>query len=152
MASAALRTGFDKIMLQRHSKMFFDLYMVHLHMDMHSGERGPVSPLEWRTHRWSLMVCISRIGWQEERRRHPFPGGSASPLDPSCGARNSPAPICKLNLASGKHAEQPHNKQEAAQSQDAPPPSSGGSGAAHHDAHLRPWPEILTPAAAPHFR
>ena len=61
---------------------------------------------------WSLMVRISRIGWQEERRRRPFPGGRASPLDPSCAARNSPAPICKLNLASGKHAEQPHNNKK----------------------------------------
>ena len=61
---------------------------------------------------WSLMVRINRIGWQDERRRRPFPGGNASPLDPSCGARNSPAPICKLNLASGKHAEQPHNNKK----------------------------------------
>ena len=53
------------------------------------------------------MVCISRIGWQDERRRHPFPGGSASPLDPSCGARNIPALTCKPKPASGKHAEQP---------------------------------------------
>ena len=31
----------------------------------------------------------------------------ASPLDPSCGARNIPALTCKPKPASGKHAEQP---------------------------------------------
>ena len=68
------------------------------------------SPL-W-TSKLSLVGCSGDRPAIRKRQRRALPGGNASPLDPSCAARNSPAPICKLNLASGKHAEQPHNNKK----------------------------------------